>query len=87
MGKQFTVALESAVKPFKNPGAETVKQMPGFWVKKPAAAAALPACCSWRKEMTRMPAACDKRVKSVMGIPGRPKIVLMPLSFKASMTK
>ena len=32
MGKQLVVALASAVKPFKNPGAETVKQIPGFWV-------------------------------------------------------
>jgi hypothetical protein len=37
--------------------------------------------------MTRMPAACSLRVRSVIGIPGRPKIVSRPLSFSASMTR
>src|SRR4030088_3460196 len=34
----------------------------------------------------RMPAACTLRVRAVMGIPGRPKMVSMPLSLRASMT-
>src|SRR5215469_5332878 len=33
-----------------------------------------------------MPAAWHRRVKSVIGIPGRPKIVSMPLSLRASIT-
>jgi hypothetical protein len=41
-------------------------------VRKPAIAAALPAFCSWRNEMTRMPAACAIRPKSVIGMPGTP---------------
>jgi len=44
------VALASAVRPLRKPGADTVRQMPGFCVKKPAMAAALPAFCSWRNE-------------------------------------
>ena len=31
--EQFVVALASAVRPFKKPGADTVRQMPGFLVK------------------------------------------------------
>ncbi len=87
IGKQLTVALDSAVRPFKKPGADTVRQMPGFCVRKPAAAAALPACCSWRNEITRMPWACILRVRSVIGMPGRPKMVSMPFSLSASMTR
>jgi hypothetical protein len=83
----LVVALASAVSPFRKPGADTVRQMPGFCVMKPAIAAALPAFCSWRKEMTRIPSACAIRVKSVIGIPGRPKIVSMPFSLSASMTR
>ena len=49
IGKQFVVALASATRPFRKPGAETVMQMPGCCVRKPAMAAALPADCSWRK--------------------------------------
>ena len=71
MGKQLVVALARAVRPLRKPGADTVRQMPGFCVRKPAAAAALPACCSWRKEMTRMPAVWALRVRSVIGMPGR----------------
>ena len=66
------VAFASAVSPLRKPGAETVRQTPGFWVRKPAIAAALPAFCSWRNEMTRMPAACAKRPRSVIGMPGTP---------------
>ena len=51
IGKQLVVALASAVRPLRKPGADTVRQMPGFCVRKPAIAAALPAFCSWRKEM------------------------------------
>ena len=51
IGKQLTVALASATRPFKKPGAETVMQTPGFWVRYPAIAAALPADCSCRKPM------------------------------------
>ena len=69
-----------------NPGADTVRQMPGFCVMKPAIEAAYPAFCSWRKEITRSPAACNLRVRSVIGMPGRPKIVSMPFSLRASMT-
>ena len=87
IGKQLVVALASAVRPLRKPGAETVRQMPGVPVRKPAAAAALPACCSWRNEMTRRPSACILRVRSVIGIPGRPKTVSMPFSFSASMTR
>ena len=36
IGKQLVVALASAVRPFRKPGAETVRQMPGFCVRKPA---------------------------------------------------
>ncbi len=39
-GKQFVVAFASATRPLRNPGPETVKQTPGFFVRKPAAAAA-----------------------------------------------
>ena len=39
-GKQFLVACAKAVKPFKKPGADTVKPTPGLPVRKPAAAAA-----------------------------------------------
>ena len=37
-----------------------------------AIAAALPAFCSCRNEMTRMPAACAMRPRSVIGMPGTP---------------
>ena len=87
IGKQLVVALASAVRPLRKPGADTVRQMPGFCVRKPAMAAALPAFCSWRNEITRMPAACALRVRSVIGMPGRPKIVSMPFSLRASMTR
>ena len=86
IGKQLVVALASAVSPFRKPGADTVRQMPGLPVMKPAMDAAYPAFCSWRKEITRMPAACSLRVRSVIGMPGRPKIVSMPFSLRASMT-
>ena len=46
MGKQFVVALANATRPLRNPGAETVRQMPGRLVKNPAAAAACPALVS-----------------------------------------
>jgi len=46
--------------------------MPGLFVRKPAMAAALPAFCSCRNEMTRMPAAWAMRPKSVIGMPGTP---------------
>jgi hypothetical protein len=68
----LVVALASAVNPLRKPGADTVRQMPGFFVRNPAIAAALPAFCSWRNEMTRRPAACAMRPKSVIGIPGTP---------------
>ena len=86
IGKQLVVALASAVRPLRKPGADTVRQMPGLPVRKPAAAAALPACCSWRNEMTRSPSACIFRVRSVIGMPGSPNTVSMPFSFSASMT-
>ncbi len=86
IGKQLVVALASAASPFMKPGADTVRQMPGFCDMKPAMEAAYPAFCSCRKEITRSPAACNLRVRSVMGMPGRPKIVSMPLSLSASMT-
>ena len=38
IGKQLVVAFASAVRPFRKPGAETVRQMPGFCVMKPAIA-------------------------------------------------
>ncbi len=81
------VALASAVRPFKNPGADTVRQTPGFCVMYPAIAAALPAFCSCRKPMNRIPSACASLAKSVIGIPTRPKIVSMSLHFNASMTR
>src|SRR4029079_4831248 len=87
IGKQLVVALARAVRPLRKPGADTVRQTPGFFVRKPAMAAALPACCSCRNEMTRMPAACARRPRSVIGMPGTPKMVLMPLSVSASMTR
>ena len=40
IGKQFVVACASALRPFRNPGAETVRQIPGFCVRKPAIDAA-----------------------------------------------
>ena len=51
IGKQFVVALASATSPLRKPGADTVRQMPGFFVRNPAAAAAWPASLSWRKPM------------------------------------
>ena len=33
-----------------------------------------------------MPCACNLRVRSVIGMPGNPKIVSMPLSLRAAMT-
>jgi len=46
IGQQLVVAWAKAVRPFKKPGAETVRQIPGFLVRNPAMAAALPAFCS-----------------------------------------
>ena len=46
IGKQLVVALAKATNPFRKPGAEAVMQMPGFWVRNPAIAAAFPADCS-----------------------------------------
>jgi hypothetical protein len=40
MGKQLVVACANAVRPLRKPGAETVRQMPGFFVRKPAIEAA-----------------------------------------------
>ncbi len=40
IGKQLVVAWASAFKPFRKPGADTVRQMPGFCVRKPAIDAA-----------------------------------------------
>jgi len=40
MGKQLVVAWASAVRPLRKPGAETVMQTPGFFVRYPAMAAA-----------------------------------------------
>ena len=40
IGKQFVVACASAVRPLRKPGADTVRQMPGFLVRKPAIDAA-----------------------------------------------
>src|SRR5476651_1324550 len=37
--------------------------------------------------MKRMPSACAKRAKSVIGMPTSPKIVLRSFSFRASMTR
>ena len=51
IGKQLTVAFARPTSPLRKPGAETVMQMPGFFVRKPAIAAAFAACCSWRKPM------------------------------------
>ena len=46
------VALASAANPFMKPGADTVRQIPGLPVMKPAMDAAYPAFCSCRKETT-----------------------------------
>src|SRR6188768_1084388 len=86
IGKQLVVAWASAVRPLRKPGADTVRQMPGFCVMNPAMEAAYPAFCSWRNEITRRPEAWSLRVRSVIGMPGSPKIVSMPFSFSASMT-
>ena len=56
----------------KKPGICLTVSAPGFFVRKPAMAAALPAFCSCRNEMTRMPSACAMRPKSVIGMPGTP---------------
>ena len=40
IGKQLTVACVSAVTPLRKPGADTVRQMPGFLVRNPAIDAA-----------------------------------------------
>ena len=40
IGKQLVVAFASAVRPFRKPGAETVRQMPGLPVMNPAIEAA-----------------------------------------------
>ena len=40
LGQQFVVAWLSATSPFRKPGAETVRQMPGFCVRNPAIDAA-----------------------------------------------
>src|SRR5262249_32667991 len=87
MGKQLVVALASAVRPLRKPGADTVRQMPGFFVRYPAMAAALPAFCSWRNEMTRMPAAWAMRPRSVIGIPGTLEMGLMPVGLSAAVTR
>ena len=72
IGKQLVVALASPTRPLRNPGADTVRQMPGFPVRKPAAAAACAALLSWRKPMKRMPSAWARRARSVIGIPTTP---------------
>jgi len=46
IGKQLVVALASPTRPLRNPGADTVRQMPGFPVRNPAAAAAWAALLS-----------------------------------------
>ena len=40
IGKQLVVACASAVRPLRKPGADTVRQMPGLPVMKPAMDAA-----------------------------------------------
>jgi hypothetical protein len=40
IGKQLVVACASAVRPLRKPGADTVRQTPGFLVKNPAIEAA-----------------------------------------------
>jgi hypothetical protein len=72
IGKQLVVALANATIPFRKPGAETVMQMPGLCVRNPAIAAAFPADCSCRKPKYRIPSACARRSRSVIGMPATP---------------
>src|SRR5882672_970403 len=87
IGKQLVVALARATRPFRNPGAETVRQMPGRCVRYPAAAAAYPAATSLRNAMNLIPLACAMRARSVTGMPTSPYIVDTEFIFRASMTR
>lgn len=49
IGKRSVVAVASATRPLRNPAPDVVGQLPGRFVRKPAAAAAWPASLSWRK--------------------------------------
>ena len=87
MGKQLVVACARAVKPFRNPGADTVRQIPGLCVRNPEVAAAYPAFCSCLKDKTLIPEACIIRPRSVIGIPGTLYMVSIPFSLRASITR
>ena len=67
--REAIVVACASVRPFRKPGADTVRQIPGFFVRYPAIAAAYPAFCSCWKDNTRIPKACAIP-KSVIGIPG-----------------
>ena len=84
MGNPLIVAQARAVSPFRNPGADTVRHIPGFRVRNPLIAAAFPADCSWRNPMYLIPTSCARRARSVTGIPTTPKIVSTPFIFSAS---
>ena len=58
MGHRLTEAWDSPAMPCTAPGPDTVSSTPGTPVRKPQAAAAYPAACSFLKPMKRMPAAC-----------------------------
>ena len=59
MGHRLTEAWDSPAMPCTAPGPDTVSSTPGTPVRKPQAAAAYPAACSFLKPMKRMPAACS----------------------------
>ena len=59
MGHRLTEAWDSPAIPCTAPGPDTVSSTPGTPVRKPQAAAAYPAACSFLNPMKRMPAACS----------------------------
>lgn len=67
-----TWASDSPASACTSPGPLTVSSTPGLPVRKPAAAAAYPAACSFLQAMNRMPQACTAEASWVTGMPTTP---------------
>ena len=72
IGKQLTVAWASALRPFRKPGADTVRQMPGFCVRKPAIDGGVAGVLLVAERKHAQARGLRRRVRSVIGMPGRP---------------
>jgi len=68
IGKQLC-RVASAVRPLRKPGADTVRQMPGFCVSSRRSTRHSPRSAHGKRDHAQGPSACSMRVKSVIGMP------------------